>query len=59
MIVLDDRREVLERLWDHVDYVGASAPNSYALEQQIDVFICKGKKFDSASSLWPHLKRWR
>ena len=59
MIVLDDRREVLERLWDHVDYVGASAPNPYALEQQIDVFICKGKKFDSASNLWPHLKKWR
>jgi hypothetical protein len=59
MIVLDDRRETLERLWEHVDYVGTSAANPYALEQQIDVFICRGKKFDSWSGLWPRLKRWR
>jgi hypothetical protein len=59
MIVLDDRKEVLERLWDHVEYIGTSAPNPYALEQQIDVFICKGKKFSSLAELWPNLKRWR
>jgi Dolichyl-phosphate-mannose-protein mannosyltransferase len=59
MIVLDDRKEVLERLWDQVDYVGTSADNPYALEKQIDVFICKGKKFSSWADLWPHLKRWR
>jgi len=59
MIVLDDRKEVLEELWEHVDYVGTSAPNSYALEQQIDVFICRGKKFDSWAGLWPKLKHWR
>ncbi|HEY2857075.1 MAG TPA: hypothetical protein VGJ21_01500, partial [Terracidiphilus sp.] len=59
MIVLDDRKEVLERLWNHVDYVGTSAANPYALEQQIAVFICRGKKFDSWSGLWPRLKRWR
>ena len=59
MIVLDDRREKLEQLWQHVDYVGTSAANPYALEQQIDVFICRGKKFDSWAGLWPELKRWR
>ena len=60
MIVLDDRKEVLERYWTQVEYVGRSAPNEWALEQQIAVFICKGKKFDSWSgSVWPHLKRWR
>jgi hypothetical protein len=59
MIVLDDSREKLEALWQHVDLVGTSAPNPYALEQQIDVYICRGKKFDSMSKLWPHLKRWR
>lgn len=59
MIVLDDRRITLERLWEHVDYVGTSAASPYALEQQIDVFICRGKKFDSWSGLWPRLKRWR
>jgi len=59
MIVLDDRKEVLERYWNDVEYVGTSAPNDWALEQQIPVFICKGKKFDSWANLWPHLKRWR
>jgi hypothetical protein len=59
MIVLDDRRETLELLWQHVDYVGQSAANPYALEQQIDVFICRGKKFDSWAGIWPRIKRWR
>ena len=59
MIVLDDRKEVLERLWDHVEYVGTSADNPYALEKQIDVFICKGAKFGTLTELWPKVKRWR
>jgi len=59
MIVLDDNRENLEQLWQHVEFVGTSAANPYALEQQIDVFICRGKKFDSWPALWPHVKRWR
>jgi hypothetical protein len=59
MIVLDDRKEVLERYWNQVEYVGTSAPNDWALEQQISVFICKGKKFESWAKVWPHLKRWR
>ena len=49
MIVLDDRQDVLERYWQNVELVGISAPNTYALEQQIPVFICKGKRFDSWS----------
>jgi len=59
MIVLDDRREVLEGLWEHVEYVGASADNPYALEKQIDVYICKDAKFGTLAQLWPELKRWR
>ncbi len=59
MIVLDDSRENLERLWDHVEYVGTSAPSSYALEQQIDIYICKGAKFGSMGALWPKVKKWR
>jgi len=59
MIVLDDRKETLQHHWNSVEYVGTSAANPYALEQQIDVFICKGKNFDSWSGLWPHVKRWR
>jgi hypothetical protein len=59
MIVLDDRREVLEGLWEHVEYVGTSADNPYALEKQIDVFFCKGAKFGTLAQLWPKVKRWR
>jgi len=59
MIVLDDRKEVLERYWNQVEFVGRSAPNDWALEQQIPVFLCKGKKFDSWANVWPRLKRWR
>ena len=59
MIVLNDRKEVLERYWNQVDYIGTSAGNPYALEQQIDVFLCTGKKFDSLAGVWPKLKRWR
>lgn len=59
MIVLDDRQQVLERYWQNVELVGISAPNPYALEQQIPVFLCKSKKFDSWTNVWPHLKRWR
>jgi hypothetical protein len=59
MIVLDDTKESLEKYWEHVEYVGASADNPYALEKQIDVFICKGKKFNSWAGLWPQLKKWR
>jgi dolichyl-phosphate-mannose-protein mannosyltransferase len=59
MIVLDDRREVLERLWEQVEYVGTSADNPYALEKQIDVFLCKGAKFGTLAQLWPKVKRWR
>ena len=59
MIVLDDRRATLEGYWNHVELVGTSAANPYALEQQIDVFLCKGKKFNSWANVWPHLKRWR
>jgi len=59
MIVLDDRKEVLERYWQNVEYVGTSAENPYALQTPIDVFICKGKKFESWAGVWPKLKRWR
>jgi hypothetical protein len=59
MIVLDDKREVLEQLWDNVEYVGTSADNPYALEREIDVFICKGAKFGTLAQLWPRIRKWR
>ena len=59
LIVLDDDRETLGRLWSHVEYVGTSADNPYALEKQIDVFICRVPKFGTLAQLWPNVKRWR
>lgn len=58
LIVLDDRREVLEQLFERVEYVGES-DNPYALERNIPVFICRGAKFGSLTDLWPRLKEWR
>ncbi len=59
LIVLGDNRPRLEELFEHVEFVGTSASNPYALEQQIDVYICRGSKFGPLSALWPQIKRWR
>ena len=59
MIVLDDRPDRLSQLFEHVQYVGTSADNPYALEKRIDVFICRGSKFGTLAQLWPQLKKWR
>jgi hypothetical protein len=59
LIVLDDRREVLEREFEHVEYVGKSSDNPYALEREVPVFICRGAKFGSLAEIWPRLKKWR
>ncbi len=58
LIVLGDRRERLEELFDHVEYIGTSADNPYALEDEIGVFICRGAKFGTLAELWPRLKHW-
>ena len=57
MIVLDDKKEVLDQLFEHVEYVGTS-DNPYALERHIPVYLCKGAKFGSLQQLWPKLKKW-
>jgi hypothetical protein len=58
MIVLDDRREVLQKLFEEVEYVGSS-DNPYALEGHIPVFICRKAKFGSLDAIWPKQKKWR
>jgi len=59
LIVLDDSRKVLESEFEHVEYVGKSPDNPYAMEREITVFICRGAKFGSLAEIWPRLKRWR
>jgi hypothetical protein len=59
LIVLDDRRETLEGMWEQVEYAGKSSDNPYALERGIPVFICRGAKFGTLAEIWPRLKKWR
>jgi len=59
LIVLNDRKEDLEDMFEDVEYVGSSADNPYALERQVPVFICKGTKFGTLEQSWPKLKKWR
>ena len=59
LIVLDDSRERLEELFEHVEYVGTSEDNPYALESHIPVFICRGAKFGNLEKVWSQLKKWR
>ncbi len=59
MIVIGDRRQRLEELFDSVQYVGTSADNPYALEKEISVYICRGSKFGTLQRVWLHLKKWR
>jgi hypothetical protein len=56
LIVLDDRKEVLDQEFELVEYAGKSADNPHALEREIPVFICKGTKFGSLATIWPRLK---
>ena len=58
LIVLGDRRARLEQLFDHVEFVGTSADNPYALETEISVNICRGPKFGTLAQLWPQVKHW-
>jgi Dolichyl-phosphate-mannose-protein mannosyltransferase len=59
MIVLDDTQKRLETLFDHVEYVGRTPDNPYALEKDLTVFICHGFKHGTLAQVWPHLKKWR
>lgn len=59
MIVLGDSRQNLEALFSNVQFVGVSADNPYALEKEIGVYICRGKKFASWQGFWPRVKHWR
>jgi 4-amino-4-deoxy-L-arabinose transferase-like glycosyltransferase len=58
MIVLDDRKEVLQKYWENVELVATSSANEWALETDIPVFICTTKKFSSWAEVWPSLKHW-
>lgn len=57
MIVMDDRQEVLEKLFDSVEKV-AHVEHPYSMpSEHFDVFYCKGLKLP-LKDLWPSLKKW-
>jgi hypothetical protein len=58
MIVLDDDQETLEQLWTHVELVGRTPDNPYALERNLTIYICRGFKHGTLVALWPKLKKW-
>jgi 4-amino-4-deoxy-L-arabinose transferase-like glycosyltransferase len=58
LLVADDRREVLEGLFEDVTLVGATN-SPYALESRIPLFLCRRLRSGSLSDLWPRLKKWR
>jgi Dolichyl-phosphate-mannose-protein mannosyltransferase len=58
LLVLGDRRERLEQLFERVEYMGYS-DHPRALERNIPIFYCRGAKFGNLALIWPQLKRWR
>lgn len=59
MLVVGDRRERLEQLFNDVEYIGTSTPNPWAQESERSAYICRQPKFGSLSDLWPKIKHWR
>ena len=58
MLVIGDRKNVLEAMFKQVELVGTTnAP--YAVEGHLPVFLCRGAKFGSLQKVWPKLKVWR
>jgi hypothetical protein len=58
LIVLGDRKEQLQELFEQVDFVGLSADNPWAMETEVSVNICRRPKFGTLSNLWPQVKHW-
>jgi 4-amino-4-deoxy-L-arabinose transferase-like glycosyltransferase len=57
MIVLDDQRETLERLFNSVEKV-ARVEHPYSMPyEHFDVFYCRGLKMPMRE-LWPRVKNW-
>jgi hypothetical protein len=57
MIVLDDERPTLERLFGSVELAGHVAHPYSMPYQHFDVFVCRGPR-QSLAALWPRIKRY-
>ena len=58
MIVLDDRKETLERLWTTSSIV-ARRPTILMRWKRGSTSSSAGAKFGALAELWPKLKHWR
>ena len=60
IIVMDDRRENLERMYKVVETVGR-AEHPYAMPyEHFDIFYCRDPKgVQTLADVWPKLKNWR
>ena len=58
MLVMNDRREVLEAIFDHVEQVGV-VHHPYAIPYENDkpLHLCRGLKVPM-KELWPKIKKW-
>ena len=58
VIVMDDRQEVLQRLFAVVEKVGR-VDHPYSMpDQHFDIFYCRGLKAP-LTEFWPSVKKWR
>jgi dolichyl-phosphate-mannose-protein mannosyltransferase len=58
MLVMDDRREVLEKIFEHVEQVGVvHHPCAIPYENDKPVHLCRGLKMPMRV-LWPKVKKW-
>jgi Dolichyl-phosphate-mannose-protein mannosyltransferase len=58
MVVLDDRKERLQELFNQVEYLGTSSENPWALQPPAAFYLCQRPKFGTLRELWPRIKHW-
>jgi len=58
MIVMGDRRERLEELFEDVEYAGTVDHPLSMPYQHFEVFVCRKPKFGTLQQVWPKLKHW-
>jgi len=58
LIVMDDRPERLNQLFEDVKFAGHVEHPLSMPYQHFDVYICRKPKFGSLEKLWPEIKHW-
>jgi Dolichyl-phosphate-mannose-protein mannosyltransferase len=58
LIVLGDRREVLEREFEEVLAVGETNHPYSMRDEHFTIFLCRRPRGFTLQSIWPRLKRW-